>query len=95
MLLMSWILAVRKDRKIGAYLSDISGAFDRVSKIYLLSKLYASGVGSKYLNFLDSYLPTRKSRVVVQGAFSDEFSLEDTLFQGTVLGPPFVERVLF
>ena len=88
MLLMSWIFAVCKNRKVGAYLSDISGAFDRVSKIYLLSKLHASGVGSKYLNFLDSYLAPRKGRVVVQGAFSDEFSLEDTVFQGTVLGPP-------
>jgi len=51
MLVMSWTLAVCSDRKVGAYLSDISGAFDRVSKTYLLSKLYAAGVGPMYLNF--------------------------------------------
>ena len=74
--------------KIGAYLSDISGAFDRVFKIYLLAKLYEAGVGTKYLNFLDSYLAPGKGRVVVQGAASQEFVIDDSVFQGTVLGPP-------
>ena len=37
MLVMSWILAVRKGKKIGAYLRDISGAFDRVCKDYLIA----------------------------------------------------------
>ena len=61
--------------------------FDRVSKTYLLAKLFAAGVGTKYLNFLSAYLAPRKGKVVVQGAFSDEISLEDTVFQGTCLGP--------
>ena len=88
MLVMSWTLAVCSDRKVGAYLSDISGAFDRVSKTYLLSKLYAAGVGPKYLNFLDAYLAPRIGKVIVQGAFSEELCLEDSVFQGTCLGPP-------
>jgi len=87
MLMMSWILAVCRDCKVGAYLSDISGAFDRVFKTYILAKLYAAGVGSRYLNFLESYLSPRKGRVVVQGSFSDEIDLENSVFQGTVLGP--------
>ena len=87
MLMMSWVLAVCSNKKVGAYLSDISGAFDRVFKAYLLSKLHAIGVGAKYLNFLDAYLSPRRGRVVVQGTSSDEFILDDSVFQGTVLGP--------
>ena len=55
---------------------------------YLLAKLYAIGVGSKYLNFLASYLAPRQGKVVVQGAASKMFDLEDSVFQGTCLGPP-------
>jgi len=88
MLVMSWILGICTGHKIGAYLSDISGAFDRVFKAYLLAKLHASGIGPIYLNFLDAYLSPRKGKVVVQGEASDPFTLEDTVFQGTVLGPP-------
>ena len=45
MLIMSWILAICSGEKIGAYLSDITGAFDRVFKAYLLAKLNAAGIG--------------------------------------------------
>ena len=59
MLMMSFILAVCTNQKIGAFLSDISGAFDRVSKEILLSKLQGFGVGETCLRFLDSYLAPR------------------------------------
>ena len=72
---------------MGAYLSDISGAFDRVCKEYLLSKLNAAGVGSLYLNFLDAYLNPRQGQVVVAGEFSELFEIDNSVFQGTVLGP--------
>ena len=76
------------DSKTGGYLSDISGAFDKVFTPYMLAKLYAAGIGSKYLNLLASYLAPRRGRVVVQGTASEDFVLNDMLFQGTVLGPP-------
>ena len=38
MLMMSWILAICSGKKVGAFLSDISGAFDKVFKPYLLAK---------------------------------------------------------
>ena len=88
MLVMSWILAICSGEKIGAYLSDITGAFDRVFKIYLLAKLNAAGVGVTFLNFLDSYLAPRQGKVVVQGESSDTFDIQDSVFQGSVLGPP-------
>ena len=86
-LILSWILCICLGEKVAAYLSDITGAFDRVFKDFLLAKLYAAGVGVQYLNFLDSYLQPRKGRVIVEGIASDVFEIADTVFQGTVLGP--------
>ena len=83
------ILALHAGQQIGVYLSDISGAFDRVSSDLLLEKLKAAGVSPEMLNFIDAYLKPRRSRVIVGGAQSREFILQDTVFQGTVLGPKF------
>ena len=69
MLIMSWLLAICTGKKIGAYLSDISGAFDRVFEPYILAKLHACEEDAIFLNFLDAYLAPRKGQVVVQGAF--------------------------
>ena len=69
------------------YLGDISGAFDRVFKDYLLAKLYSAGVSDLFLDFLNSYLSPRVGKVAVEGALSDAFTLSDMCFQGTVLGP--------
>ena len=87
-LVMSWILAICTGRKIAGYLSDITGAFDRVCEDYLTAKLQVAGVGPNYLNFLDAYRQPRSSRVIVEGAASDDFEIFNTVFQGTVLGPP-------
>ena len=57
-------------------------ALDRQKK-----KFHRAGVGSTYLNFLEAYLAPRQGKVVVQGASSEPFTLEDQVFQGTVLGP--------
>ena len=85
---MSWVLAFCTGFKVAGYLGDISGAFDRVFKDYLLAKLQAANVGPRYLNFLDSYLQPRRAQVVVEGVASDTFEISNTVFQGTVLGPP-------
>ena len=85
---MSWIHTICTGKKIGAYLSDITGGFDRVYKPYLLAKLQGFDIGAKFLNFLDAYLSPRRGQVVVQGAFSDDFEIANSVFQGTVLGPP-------
>ena len=37
-------------------------------------------------DFVGSYLAPRKGKVVVQGASSEAIALEDSVFQGTVLG---------
>ena len=83
-----WILAICSGFKIGAYLSDISGAFDRVFKDFLLAKLHSIGIPDLFLDFLSSYLEARLGYVAVEGILSDALTLCDTVFQGTVLGPP-------
>ena len=88
MLMMSWILAVCHCKKVGCFLSDISGAFDRVFKPYLLAKLQHFGVGPDFLNFIDAYLSPRVGQVVVQGQRSCDMDLSNSVFQGTVNGPP-------
>ena len=59
-------------KKVGAFLSDISGAFDKVYKPYLIAKLQAHGVGPDVLNFLDAYLSPRHGQVCVQGKLSEK-----------------------
>ena len=87
MLMMSFILAVCLDKKIGGFLGDICGAFDRVCKALLLGKLHEHGIGEACLKFFDAYLAPRIGKVVVQGEHSDEFTIDNSVFQGTVLGP--------
>ena len=70
------------------YLSDISGAFDRVESEMLLRKLSAAGVNEEMLEFLRSYLQPRRATVVVAGSNSEERVLDNSVFQGTRLGPP-------
>ena len=87
-LVMKWVLAFCSGQKIGAHLSDISGAFDKVYKEYLLGKLQSMGVAEVYMNFLHEYLAPRRARVAVEGALSESIQIMNSVFQGTVLGPP-------
>ena len=83
----TWIKAICSGKKVGLYLSDISGAFDRVFKKIMLAKLHSVGVPDIYLDFLSSYLEPRIGHVAVESVLSDVFTLADSVFQGTVLGP--------
>ena len=88
LLVARWILAIHAAMKVGIFLSDISGAFDLVSVKILLQKCRRAGVSLDMLSFLKSYLAPRTASVVVDGKMSDPFVLDDTVFQGTVWGPP-------
>ena len=87
MLMMSFALAVCTNKKIGAFLNDVSGAFDRVNKEILLSKLQGFGVRATCLRFLESYLASRVGNVAVQGKRLIDMIIDNSVFQGTVLGP--------
>ena len=72
---------------MAGFLGDITGSFDRVFKDYMMAKLVSVGVSPLYLDFLNAYLQPRIGYVAMDSVFSDAFTLCDTVFQGTVLGP--------
>ena len=82
-----WVLALNDRKKVGVYLSDISGAFDKVDTNRMMQKLEAAGLNATYLRFFKSYLSTRRAIVLVNGEMSEVFELQNMVFQGTVLGP--------
>ena len=88
LLVAKWILAIHAAMKVGIFLSDISEVFDRVSVKTLLQKCRRADVSLDMLSLLKSYLAPRTASVVVDGEMSDPLALEDTVFQGTVCGPP-------
>ena len=49
-----WVLKICQGNKIGIYIGDISGAFDKVSRQLLLAKLAQLGVSASFLDFLNS-----------------------------------------
>jgi len=87
MCITSCVLAICQGYKMGVYLGDISGAFDRVCKDYMIAKLYSIGVPDFFLDFLNAYLSPRIGYVCIAGALSEAFELANMVFQGTVLGP--------
>ena len=84
----SWLLLLEEGRAIGLYCSDVSGAFDRVDRERLGVKLHACGLPSLAIAFLESWLEDRQASVIVSGSNSPNVLLANSVFQGTVLGPP-------
>lgn len=77
-----------KGDRVGLYCSDVSGAFDRVNPVRLCNKLASKGMHPQMLAVFRSWLGSRVAQVIVDGAQSDPYPLENSVFQGTVLGPP-------
>jgi hypothetical protein len=86
-LVLSWLEAFRQKASIALYMSDVSGAFDRVSAQRLLDKLQSREVPHDLLRVLRSWLRKRSAGVIVGGVSSQQMSLENMVFQGTVWGP--------
>ena len=85
---LSWLRALSSQYKIAVYLSDVSGAFDRVPTHRLLLKLNASGMHPLFCSLIESWLQRRTAKVALDGCFSKEIVLSNQVFQGTVWGPP-------
>ncbi len=84
----SWLLLLEQGFAVGVYCSDVSGAFDRVSRERLCLKLQKTGLHPDAVGFLESWLEDRSSQVVLGGTASEAEPLTDSVFQGTVPGPP-------
>ena len=83
-----WLLLLESGHLVGVYCSDVSGAFDRVSMERLCQKLARLGLHEDVYGFLRSWLEDRMSIVVAGGQQSHAEPLTNSVFQGTVLGPP-------
>ena len=86
-LVCSWLLAFQKGQKVGLYLSDIAGAFDRVHVPRLMAKLQSTGISQQFMKFFADYLSPRRAQVIVSGSKSDLFEISNMVYQGSVLGP--------
>ena len=87
-LVLAWLAAFKEKASIALYMSDVSGAFDRVSACRLLEKLRAKGMPDDLIKVIQSWLRQRSARVIVSGQESDSMTLENMVFHGTVWGPP-------
>ena len=55
--LASWIWAAQRKCKTAVYLSDISGAFDRVDRDVLVAKCRRAGLGTMICRFAEIFMP--------------------------------------
>ena len=73
----SWLSRMNRGFLVGLYCSDVSGAFDRVTKARMCAKLQASGFHKDVVAFLSSWLDDRISKVVVGGEVAPDMPLND------------------
>ncbi|XP_053396163.1 uncharacterized protein LOC128556153 [Mercenaria mercenaria] len=79
--------ALDNGKEIRAVFCDVSKAFDRVWDRGLLHKLSSLGVKGLLLDWITSYLSTRKQRVVYANTFSSWSTINAGVPQGSILGP--------
>ena len=84
---LTWLAGFQSKQKIGIYLSDVSGAFDRVRVARLVHKLQAKRFPEKVIKVIGSWLRQRNACVVVGGQHSNRMELHNQVFQGTCWGP--------
>ena len=85
-----WIRDINSGKRIGLFLSDINGAFDRgecLDSSILALKCAKVGFGETVCKFIGAWLVPRKAHVIVQGQWSEQALIENQVYQGTVLGP--------
>ena len=66
---------------------DISKAFDRVWHGGLLHKLKSYGISGQIFGLISSFLSNRRLRVVLDGRSSQEYPVNASIPQGSILGP--------
>ena len=66
---------------------DFSKAFDSVTHIKLVNKLYAFGFPHSIVNWIQSYLHSRRQCVALRGSYAPWTQVTSGVPQGSVLGP--------
>ena len=76
-----------QNKNVAAAFLNFSKAFDSINHVIFLKNLGRSGVGSKTIKLIESFISERKQRFLINNVNSDEINLERGVPQGTVLGP--------
>jgi hypothetical protein len=84
---LSWLECFMRKCRVGMYLSDVSGAFDRVRAERLLQKMRAKRIPEEVVAIVGSWLRGRAAHIVVGGQKSTAMQLLNQVFQGTCWGP--------
>jgi hypothetical protein len=65
---------------------DLSQAFEKILRAFLLDRLNQLGISSSYVKWFQSYLLNRSCFVRILGKFSSPFSVLSGVPQGSILG---------
>ena len=79
--------AFNRSEATRAVVLDISKAFDRVWHAGLLHKLKSYGISGQIFGLISSFLSNRRLRVVLDGKSSQEYPVNASVPQGSILGP--------
>ena len=86
-MLERWRNALDNNSKAGAFLTDLSKAFDCINHDLLIAKLNVYGFGHESLAYIYSYLSERKQRTKINNSFSSWSYIYSGVPQGSILGP--------
>ena len=81
-LILEWLTVLDNRGKIALFCSDVSGAFDKVCTKRLAMKLRHHRVHERMVELLISWLSARRAQVIVGGARSDEYQIDNQVYQG-------------
>ena len=80
-------ITLDQGNEYGAFLTDLSKAFDCIPHDLIVQKLYAYGFSIESLKLINSYLTERKQRVKMNDQFSSWLDIVVGVPQGSILGP--------
>ena len=76
-----------KGLKTGILMTDLSKAFDSISRELLVAKLNAYGFSKTSVHLINDYLAGRKQRTKISDIFSTWWDINQGVPQGSILGP--------
>ena len=82
-----WRESLNQGGAYGALLTDFSKAFDCLTHVLIIAKLYTYGVDMPSLKLINSYLSKRKQRIKINDIYSSWPEIVFGVTQGSILGP--------